>query len=384
MKRLLALFLLLPLIASAAVEYDLRKGMDLTGTNRISAAALNQLVDNGTTATNKGMILKRVIRPSVTDNSRYTNFLWLDISAGFPGTLRQYICCGDADTNWVAGTIGVGSIVAANLAEASVIAGKVNAAAITTSNYFPLSVDSAALKDGSVVSNKLASSSVTSDKIVPGTITTANIGTNQISTALIADSAVTSNKVAAGAIGITHLATSAVNSNAVGAAQITNDKIPDGGLTLSTKASVETGTNGQVLQLSAGLVNWRTAAATYRSGDTAFTAADKTITGLTNVTHNLGGLPDVVKVYYIAKGNSAGHGYSVGDQIDAANVGRTVSYSVDVTTLFTSTTFSVIGLFGDGVTHYVVKKDASGYVNATDAQMAADFNIRIVLIRFSP
>lgn len=229
----------------AAVEYDLSKGISLVGTNRISASALEQLVNNGTTATNKGMIIKRSTRPDIILNPRYTNgFLWLDTSLGTPGTLRQYVCCGDSDTNWVSGTIGVGAISAANLAEASVIAGKINVNAVNTTNISDNAITDTKVTAGAITSNKLASASVTSDKIVAGTIATANIGTNQITTALISDSQVTSNKLAPNAV---LTATIADNS-------ITTAKILDSNVTAAKLAAAAA--LGQVLRYNGSTLEW--------------------------------------------------------------------------------------------------------------------------------
>lgn len=236
MKRILALLLLLPLIAFCAVEYDLKKGIDLTGTNRISSAALNQLVDNGITATNRGMIIVSSTTPDSASNPRFTNaFLWLDISAGRPGTLKQY-----ANGAWVASTLGVASITSAMLQEASVIAGKIAANGVNTTNLSDNSVTDTKINAGAVTSNKLATASVTSDKIVDGTIATVDIGTNTISTALLQDSSVTASKIPDGSIVSNKLASGAVMIDKLASSTVDYSKL------------TVTGTPLQNLRLNAG------------------------------------------------------------------------------------------------------------------------------------
>ena len=89
---LLALTLIALTHAQAALEPDLRKGLDFTYTNVATASMHNQLVDNatvvntGSITNNKGIVMRSTVRPDVVNNPRMTNWLWLDMSVGSSGS----------------------------------------------------------------------------------------------------------------------------------------------------------------------------------------------------------------------------------------------------------------------------------------------------------
>lgn len=207
MKKIIILSLILiPNLLYSAVEVDLRKGLDLTTTNVASFSLLNQLVDNGTivntgsVTNNKGIIMRSTIRPDVTLNPRMTNWLWLDLSLGSPGTLRQYVCCGDANANWQVAALGIGSVTSSNILDFTILA--IDMATNSVPNYAlqDNSVDANKIQAQAVVSGKIGPSAVFNLNIAPSTIEGGRIALNTISNANIYDFTIQSNKIAIGGI----------------------------------------------------------------------------------------------------------------------------------------------------------------------------------------
>lgn len=234
MKKLLLSFLLLPQLVFAAVEYDLRKGIDLTGTNYVTFSLLNQLVDLGTTATNKGMVIRKTTRPDVTLNTRYTNFLWLDTALGAPGTLKQYVCCGDADTNWVTASLGVNSVAGTNIVDYTITESEMGTNSV---NQYALqgNIPGSKLADNSIPQNKLAATSVSQGNIYPNAIRGQDItnqtirGTNLVDGTIdvlqIAANAITTIKITNGAITFDKMATNSVGENQITNAAVSTNKL---------------------------------------------------------------------------------------------------------------------------------------------------------------
>ena len=221
---LLAFLAVVPTL-KAAVEYDLKKGIDLTATNIINTTILNQLVDVGTVGhTNKGIILRRsggggTYWPSVTDNPRYTNFLWLDTYSS-PGILKQYTNVGDAYVNWVSSTITPSSVTTAEILNGTIL----------QADMANGSVGNNQLVAGSVTANKLDDLSVVAGKIAAAAVLQGNLADNSVTTASITNLAVTTVKIAANAVDRSKLLDSAVGSaqltnNAVMALHLSNDAV---------------------------------------------------------------------------------------------------------------------------------------------------------------
>lgn len=249
MKNLILLSLLIPVTLFGAVEYDTKKGVDLTRTNVVTATLLNQLVDAGTIgATNKGAVIRRsggggTYWPDVTLNGRYTNFLWLDTYTT-PATLKQYVCCGDVYTNWVASTVTPNSITAAEILNYT----------ITEPKMATNSVNQYALQDSAVTANKIAGNSIIAGKIGPaavilgnyafGSIVGGNITNNTITSTNLADGAVTREKLGASVVDNTRL-----TNDAVFTANITN-----GAVTGAKIASATVTTNNLLGEINRGLL----------------------------------------------------------------------------------------------------------------------------------
>lgn len=192
MKKLLIIPLLV--FSVTAADYDLRKGLDLTGiVGGPTPTQLNQLVDAGLIATNKGLIF---ITPGNTNptatpfgRSDMTNFVWRDTSNA-PPVLRVW--------NAAAGTWDTASLA-------------------------PGSVTTSILNDGAVTTPKLAASAVETAKIGDRQVTTAKIAIDGVWTTNILDAQVVSNKIgnrtivatniASGVITATELATNIIGSN---------------------------------------------------------------------------------------------------------------------------------------------------------------------------
>jgi hypothetical protein len=222
MKKLILSFLLVPLITQAAVEYDLRKGIDLTGTNYVTYSLLNQLVDLGTVSTNKGMIIRKATRPDVTLNARYTNFIWLDIASGVPGTLKQYVCCGDADTNWVNASLGVGAVTTGAIADYSISESKMQTNSV---NQYALqgNIPGSKIADNSIPKDKLAASSISSGNFYPGAIRGIDITNRTIQGTNLALASVGIDELAANAIGTSQITNGSITTDKIALTNITRD-----------------------------------------------------------------------------------------------------------------------------------------------------------------
>lgn len=237
MKKILFSLSLIPCLLNAAVEVDLRKGVDLTATNLVSFSLLNQLVDNGTIwnsgqiTNGRGIVMRSTIRPHVTHNPRYTNWLWLDLSVGSPGTLRQYVCCGDADANWQVAALGIGSVTSTNILDYTIQA--IDMATNSVPNYAlqDNSVDANKIQAQAVIAGKIGPSAVSNLNIAPSTIEGGRIALNTISNANMYDFTIMSNKIGVAGIASFNLAPGIVNSNNIGPNSIAGTNLINGTIT---------------------------------------------------------------------------------------------------------------------------------------------------------
>lgn len=246
MKKFLVLgsvFISLNLFAAA--EPDLRKGLDFTYTNVATASMLNQLVDNGTiwnsgSITNaRGIVMRSTIRPDVTNNPRYTNWLWLDMTTATNGvgTLKQYVCCGNADTNWVTATIGNGVIVAANIADYTITESKM---ATNSVNQYALQANTVSgnkISDNGILPGKLTAFSVTNGNYAPRSITGGDIAVGTLTNGLLVDNTITSNKIASETIIGFNVLNQSLNSNDIAYGGIMQTNIAAGNITYNEIAN---------------------------------------------------------------------------------------------------------------------------------------------------
>lgn len=248
MKVLFAL-LLSAIVATAATEFDLRKGIDLTGRTNVTGSQLNQLVDAGLlSATNKGGIIRRSGQggsywPDVTSNPRYTNFLWAD-SYTTPAQLKTYVPIGDGYTNWItisafttlipgsitAGYLAADSVNTTNITDSAVTQAKINAgavgsnqiaaAAINNSKIADLTIQTAKLGYGVVTSTNIAAGQLLPTHFTTGSVTSNSIATPAIATTNLFDGSVASNKIATGAVNASSILSATITSNQIAAAGI--------------------------------------------------------------------------------------------------------------------------------------------------------------------
>lgn len=193
MKKILLTLLAACTIANASTnEFDIIKGVDLTGYTNITVSLLNQLVDRARSATNKGMIYVGVSAPDTTNNPRYSNFLWLDI--GFtPPKIKVYTL---QSNSWNEQTVTNSTV-----SDGAITTAKLAALAVTDPKIASDAVIERTILNGVVTSNKLAANSVTTDKILSFSVTSTIIATNGVTTPAITDAAVTRAKIATDAVG---------------------------------------------------------------------------------------------------------------------------------------------------------------------------------------
>ena len=180
MKNIKLLLFLIPSVALASTnEFDLKKGIDFTGQTSFSMSQLNQLVDNGKVATNRGMVISQTATPDVANNSRYTNFLWMDLNFS-PPKVKQYILSSASWSELAANaTVQDGSITTAKLADGSVTASKIADSNVTSNKLAASSVMNDKIRDGSVSSNKLANGAIfTPELMVLNVVQQSNINMN--------------------------------------------------------------------------------------------------------------------------------------------------------------------------------------------------------------
>lgn len=231
MKKLLVLStVLITITAQAAVEFDLRKGVDLSATNYVTASLLNQLVDSGTvSATNKGVVIRfngggGTRWPDVTLNPRYTNFLWLDQNTS-PASLKQYVCCGDAYTNWVISTVTPGSITTTEIKDYTILAIDMATNSVPDYAIQAGAVSGNKIADNGIIAGKLSLASVTKGVFAFGAITGGDITNKGITYTNIADNTIGPDQIQIGTLSTATLTNGAVTTEKIATTNITRDLI---------------------------------------------------------------------------------------------------------------------------------------------------------------
>lgn len=278
MKR--AFILIIAVLACTqlvAAPHFFRKGLDLTSQSTVTAAQLNQMVDSAIITNQYGLVIRTNARPSLTVFPGYTNFLWYDTTVS-PPSLKGYVCCGDADTNWVAASLGGASISSAHLASPAVNLGQVYANAIVNSN--------------------LANNSVTDVKISAGAINNSHIQSGSVSNANIAVGTLTGDRIASLTITDTNIAAATITEGKL-AAPLTTSKIGAGG------------SPSFLATTSGGSVVWTNFLVSYKTNGIAIATAD----GTTTHAHNLGAVPTFVSATLVCGTSEAS--FAVGEEIDA-------------------------------------------------------------------
>lgn len=343
MKKLFLVSLSLACVttAFAAQDTDLRKGIDLTGRSSVTGSQMNQLVDNGTVSTNKGLLIVTNGTPNVAGRPQYTNFLWLDHRTD-PATIRVY----NAGTaTWDSFNVAPGSVTTVSIADGAVTQPKIAANAVVTTNITDQSVTSAKIAPLNVLEANIANGVVTRQKIADGAI-----GASQLT-----NGAVTAASIAAGSIYGTNLVVGTITSNQIASGTVTGSNI-----------GANTVTSNNVAYLT--LMNTNIANGTITTNKLAYyppeyyNPATNTFPAsgaVSTFTHGLSGVP--TRVYVTLRCGTANNGYSVGDEIDASQVYTTGI----VPTFFITANASTIY-----VTRTAVATDMFIYNRGTGAQSA--------------
>src|SRR6185295_3893302 len=195
MKKLLALIFLISL-SSQGADTDLRKGIDLTGMSSFPGTALNQLVDNGTIATNKALGIISPTAPDASGNPRYTNWFWMDVSSD-PPVMKTY---SKNLANWFGIGVGPNSVGTAQLIDGSVTTAKIAVGAVDSTRLANNAVGTANLQIGSVSSTNIQGGGVTGFNIQTNSIDTTKLGASSVDRTNLAPNAVTSTNIAANSI----------------------------------------------------------------------------------------------------------------------------------------------------------------------------------------
>lgn len=277
MKRSLLLVLILFVAKLEAAPHFFRKGIDFTGVTAPTASQLNQLVDASIVTNQYGLVIRTNARPSLSVFPGYTNFLWYDTTVS-PPSLKGYVCCGDADTNWVAASLGGGTITSSYLASPAVSLGQIYANAVVNSNIANNAVTDVKISGGAINNSHLQGGSVSNANIAVGTITGDRIASLTITDTNIAAATITEGKLAA---------------------PLTTAKIAAGG------------SPSFLATTSGGSVVWTNFLVSYKTNGIAIATAD----GTTTHAHNLGAVPTFVSATLVCGTSEAS--FAVGEEIDA-------------------------------------------------------------------
>lgn len=192
-------------IATSITSYcydDLEKGVDLSARTTVTGVLLNQLVDNATVRTNRGLIIATNNAPNVVANPRFKNYIWLDTSFEPPVIKTYSISLGE----WITSTLAPNSVVETNIANFAITSVKLNDNSVTTRS----------ISNNAVTVQKIMDAAITTDKILNGNVTREKIANKAINGILIDDKAI---------IGYTHIADGTITSNQIGALMIDGENI---------------------------------------------------------------------------------------------------------------------------------------------------------------
>ncbi len=203
MKNKIILNLVLGLMTSLTSYCydDLEKGVDLSARTTVTGVLLNQLVDNATVRTNRGLVIATNNAPDVVRNPRLKNYLWLDTSIE-PPVLKFY----SETLGWITASLSPNSVSETNIANYAVTSVKLNDNSVTTRS----------ISNNAVTVQKLMDAAVTTDKILDSAVTREKIANKAINGILIDDKAI---------IGYTHIADGTITSNQIGALMIDGENI---------------------------------------------------------------------------------------------------------------------------------------------------------------
>lgn len=326
----------------AATEYDLNKGVDLTGASSVTATKLNQLVDNGTVATNKGMIIYSSTTPDTTNNARYTRFIWLNSSYTPP---VPYV--------WNSSlSLWTNITAVSSIADGSVTAGKLGANAVYATNIANAQIDNTKMIAGTVNSNILGANSVYNFHLTGSSIYSTNIVNGQLLNANYGAASITGDKIAPGSIGTSLLTNGfALQGTNIAAGTITSTNLA--ALSVGVSNIVVAGTSNQVLSISTDgtAVQWRTPIRTHSyTGTSANTISTDGTQWRLTFAHTLPGTPKEIRPVVVC--TSVDGTFNVDDEIPLSHIVSTISSGSPFTVMANATNIYVmyyttpLGAFG--------------------------------------
>lgn len=343
--KITSIFIALLMCATSiySADSDLRKGIDFTGLTSATAAQHNQLVDNGTIATNKALVLITNALPDTTTNPRYTNWVWLDARTS-PGVLKVYYSAGGGgEANWVAASVAAGSITTTKIADGAVAYGKIAANAIVASN--------------------IVVQSITGDRLTPATLTYANIAASNIVRYLVAYGAIDGPQITNGAIQSYH-----INAQTIYGTNLVNNTITSNQLAVGAIIGTNIGIGAVTATNIANstILGTNIAAGTITTNKLAFYEPEffngtaNTIVGAggqNTWTHGLSGIPTRVEVTLLCVATDSTAAYAVGDEINVGQISFLTSgaYAPAFTIVRSATTITVVR--GNVAGLYINKKD---------------------------
>ena len=158
---------------------------------------------------------------------RYTGSAWTKAVDGADITANSI----------VAGKIAAGAISTTELAASAVTTDKLAAGSVTAAKIVAGTITATELAAGAITTDKLAANAVTTGKIAAGAVTATEIAASAITTDKLYANAVTTAKIAAGAVTATEIATGAVTTDKLYANAVTAGKIAAGAVTAGTLAA---------------------------------------------------------------------------------------------------------------------------------------------------
>lgn len=220
-------FVCLLLLSTIWGADDFIKGVDFTG-GGVSTSRLNQLVDNATVTTNRGLVIYTNSAPS----SAFSRYLWMDYTTTIP-TVKVYSLSGGGWSN-----ITATAVIAAN----SVGQGALQQNAVSRSNLVDNIINSDKLEASSVVTSKIASGNVTSNSIGQAVISSYHLVQNAVVSSNITDAAIIASKLAPNSVGVTNLQSGfALQGTNIAPATVTSNNIAEASIALTNLASSPTG-----------------------------------------------------------------------------------------------------------------------------------------------
>lgn len=241
MKNKIILNLVLGLMTSLTSYCydDLEKGVDLSARTTVTGVLLNQLVDNATVRTNRGLIIATNNAPNVVANPRLKNYIWLDTSFEPPVIKTYSISLGE----WVILTLAPNSVAETNIANFAITSVKLNDNSVTTRSISNNAVTVQKIMDAAITTDKILDNAVTRSKIYDGAIDGNKITNKVITSTHIIDGTITSNLIANSSINDTLIATNSVRWFHIGANEVTTYNITNNAVTSSKIADGNIHTN---------------------------------------------------------------------------------------------------------------------------------------------